>query len=98
MTTKTLSATSVRTGRMRGVQSTGTPRDDGLTPVYAAVTMSPATRLSRLLLVPYGDVHRLRLGTLFLWTLGRDGEAHVVAVGQRDCEELMAALTSGGDA
>lgn len=91
-------ATTVRTGRMRAVQSTGQPRPDGLVPVWAAVTMSPATRLSRCLLVPQEAVHRLRLGTPFLWTL-TDGEAVVLAVGAADVTELAAALAGrDGDA
>lgn len=84
----------VRSGRMRCVLGTGKARTGGLVPVTAAVTMSPATRLTRRLLVPEGAVQRFHMGTPFLWT-PEGGEAVVLAVGVADVAELSAALSGG---
>lgn len=78
---------NLRTGMVRGVLAVGESRGDGYVPVKAAVTMSPKTALTRVLLVPEADVSRLGLGMKFLWALV-DGEAVVVAVG-RDAVEMF---------
>ena len=56
--------------------------------MWAAITVSPSTRLLRMVYVPSADVSRMRMDVPFLWALV-EGEMHVAAVGRRAVEEMM---------
>lgn len=83
---------ALRTGVVRSVLRTGTARPDGMVPVQAAVTMAPATGLTRVLYVPEADVPRFAPHVRFVW-LPVDGEVQVAAVG-RDADQMLGLVAS----